>query len=100
MPLLPAGSTGCAIGYIFGFQNQINGGMARYCLLPGRRARVHKVPESLIGGEAAYIEPAACAWHAVDRGEIKPGDTVVIAGVGQHRPLHAADREDGEPGGC
>ncbi len=24
----------------------------------------------------------ACAWHAVDRGEIKPGDTVVICGVG------------------
>ena len=24
----------------------------------------------------------ACAWHAVDRGEIKPGDTVVVGGVG------------------
>jgi hypothetical protein len=43
---------------------------------------VHKVPESLTPGEAAYIEPAACAWHAVDRGEIQEGDTVVISGVG------------------
>ena len=32
---------------------------------------MHTVPESLSPGEAAYIEPATCAWHAVDRGEIK-----------------------------
>ncbi|MBA3449935.1 MAG: zinc-binding dehydrogenase, partial [Chloroflexia bacterium] len=36
----------------------------------------------LSAGEAAYIEPAACAWHAVDRGQISPGDSVVICGVG------------------
>ena len=71
----------CQFGYIFGFQNVVNGGMAKYCLYPAT-ARVHQVPESLEAGEAAYIEPAACAWHAVDRGEIKEGDTVVISGVG------------------
>lgn len=71
----------CQVHHIFGFKHFLNGGMARYCLYPAK-SRIHKVPESLTIGEAAYIEPAACAWHAVDRGDIKPGDTVVICGVG------------------
>jgi len=66
---------------IFGFKNYLIGGMAKYSVYPAK-SRVHKVPESLSVGEAAYIEPAACAWHAVDRGEIQEGDTVVISGVG------------------
>jgi threonine dehydrogenase-like Zn-dependent dehydrogenase len=71
----------CQPHHIFGFKRYLNGGMAKYNLFPAN-ARVHHVPESLTDGEAAYIEPLACAWHAVDRGEIKPGDTVVIGGVG------------------
>jgi erythritol/L-threitol dehydrogenase len=71
----------CQVHNIFGFKKQYNGGMARYCLYP-ERSLVHPVPDSLSNGEAAYIEPTACAWHAVDRGEIKPGDTVVVCGVG------------------
>ncbi|MCC6312805.1 MAG: alcohol dehydrogenase catalytic domain-containing protein [Thermomicrobiales bacterium] len=71
----------CQVHTIFGFKQFANGGMARYSLYPAK-SRIHKVPESLSAGETAYIEPAACAWHAVDRGEIKPGDTVVISGVG------------------
>ena len=71
----------CQFGYVFGFQSRVNGGMAKYCAYPAT-ARVHHVPKSLSAGEAAYIEPAACAWHAVDRGEIQPGDTVVVCGVG------------------
>ena len=45
-------------------------------------ALVHRVPATLSDGEVAYIEPMACAWHAVDRGGIREGDTVVIGGVG------------------
>jgi threonine dehydrogenase-like Zn-dependent dehydrogenase len=71
----------CERHWIFGFKRYTNGGMARYNLFPANSI-VHKVPDSLSDGEAAYIEPMACAWHAVDRGEIKPGDTVVICGVG------------------
>ncbi|MBA2520153.1 MAG: alcohol dehydrogenase catalytic domain-containing protein [Chloroflexia bacterium] len=71
----------CQRHHIFGFKHAANGGMAKYNLYPAN-ALVHKVPASLSAGEAAYIEPAACAWHAVDRGEIEPGDTVVICGVG------------------
>lgn len=71
----------CQRHWIFGFKHQTHGGMARYNRFPAN-AIVHKVPESLSDGQAAYIEPMACAWHAVDRGEIEEGDTVVIAGVG------------------
>jgi threonine dehydrogenase-like Zn-dependent dehydrogenase len=71
----------CQVHNIFGFKHFTNGGMARYSLYPAK-ARIHKIPASLSAGETAYLEPAACAWHAVDRGEIKPGDTVVVSGVG------------------
>jgi threonine dehydrogenase-like Zn-dependent dehydrogenase len=71
----------CQPHHIFGFKHYLNGGMAKYNLFPAK-ARVHQVPDALSNGQAAYIEPMACAWHAVDRGEITPGDTVVVAGVG------------------
>jgi threonine dehydrogenase-like Zn-dependent dehydrogenase len=71
----------CLRHHIFGFKRQLDGGMAKYNLFPAG-ALIHKVPESLSPREAAYIEPAVCGWHAVDRGEIKPGDVVVIGGVG------------------
>jgi erythritol/L-threitol dehydrogenase len=71
----------CRRHWIFGFKRMTHGGMARYNRFPAG-ALVHTVPDSLSDGEAAYIEPMACAWHAVDRGEIRPGDTVVIGGVG------------------
>src|SRR5262249_23985069 len=64
---------------IFGSKRYLTGCSPRFNLSPAK-SRVHRVPESLTAGEAAYIEPMACAWHAVDRGEIKPGDTVVIGG--------------------
>jgi threonine dehydrogenase-like Zn-dependent dehydrogenase len=71
----------CQPHAIFGFKSFLNGGMAKYNLFPAK-ALVHQVPEGLSDGQAAYIEPMACAWHAVERGEIHPGDTVVICGVG------------------
>lgn len=71
----------CQRHAIFGFKTETHGGMATYNLYPAN-ALVHKLPATLSEAEAAYIEPAACAWHAVDRGEIKPGDTVVICGAG------------------
>lgn len=71
----------CQRHWIFGFKKQTNGGMAKYNRFPAN-AIVHQVPESLSAGEAAYIEPMACAWHAVERGQIRESDTVVICGVG------------------
>lgn len=71
----------CMRHHIFGFKRQLNGGMAKYNLFPPG-ALVHRVPDTLSAREAAYIEPAACGWHAVDRGNIQEGDSVVICGAG------------------
>jgi L-iditol 2-dehydrogenase len=72
----------CEPNEIFGFKrHRAEGGMAEFALFPAN-ARVHKVDARLTAIEAAYLEPLACAIHAVDRAEIKPGDTVVIAGAG------------------
>lgn len=66
----------------FGFKRgRGEGAMAEYMIFPVM-ARVHKIPASVPMREAAYTEPLACAIHAVDRGDIRPGDTVVVAGVG------------------
>jgi Cft2 family RNA processing exonuclease len=42
----------------------------------------HMVPNTLPLQQAVLIEPLACSIHAVDRGDIKPGDVVVVAGAG------------------
>jgi threonine dehydrogenase-like Zn-dependent dehydrogenase len=72
----------CEPHIIFGFKRGCaEGGMAEYAIFPAN-ARIHKIDERISAREAAYIEPLACGIHAVQRGNIKPGDTVVIAGVG------------------
>jgi len=42
----------------------------------------YRVPQDVPAEQAALIEPMACAIHAVQRGDIQLGDTVVIAGLG------------------
>jgi threonine dehydrogenase-like Zn-dependent dehydrogenase len=55
--------------------------MAEYALLPAN-ALVHKVDRRLDIYEAAYLEPLSCAIHAVEQAQIRPGDAVVVAGIG------------------
>ena len=55
--------------------------MAEYCKLP-TKALNYRVPKSIPAAHAAYVEPLACAIHAVERGNIQLNDTVVIAGAG------------------
>jgi threonine dehydrogenase-like Zn-dependent dehydrogenase len=71
----------CQFGDVYGFRQGAIGAMAEYMRLPAK-ARNYKVPEDLKPEEAVFIEPLACSIHAVQRGEIKFGDTVVIAGCG------------------
>lgn len=72
----------CEPHVIFGFKGgRAEGGMAEYMIYPAN-ARIHTIDPRISAREAAYIEPLACAIHAVQRAEIKPGMTVVIAGVG------------------
>lgn len=55
--------------------------MAEYMLFP-RNAINYRVPASIPVEHATYIEPLACAIHAVQRAQIEFGDVVVIAGAG------------------
>jgi erythritol/L-threitol dehydrogenase len=66
---------------IYGFRQKTFGAMAEYMLFP-RDALNYKVPATISIEHAVYIEPLACAIHAVERGEIQFEDVVVIAGAG------------------
>ena len=66
---------------VYGFKNYLNGGMAEYVVLP-RGSRNYHVPDSFSLEEAALIEPFSCSLHGVRQAEIKPDDTVVLAGAG------------------
>lgn len=66
---------------VYGFRQRTPGAMAEYMLFPANAIN-HKVPGSLTPRQAVYIEPLACAIHAVQRGEIELGDTVVVSGCG------------------
>ncbi len=41
-----------------------------------------KLPETVDDAQGAMIEPAAVAIYAVERGRVRPGDTVLVAGGG------------------
>jgi threonine dehydrogenase-like Zn-dependent dehydrogenase len=67
---------------IYGFKrHRAEGSWAEYMKFPAG-ALNHRVPSEVNPMHAALVEPLACAIHAVDRGEIKPGDVVVISGMG------------------
>jgi threonine dehydrogenase-like Zn-dependent dehydrogenase len=66
---------------VYGFRQKVFGGMAEYMRFPAG-ALNYKVPPSIPVEHAAYIEPLACAIHAVERGNIQLDDVVVIAGAG------------------
>jgi len=66
---------------VYGFRQRTFGAMADYMLFPADAIN-HKLPRSLSPRQAVYVEPLACAIHAVQRGNIELGDTVVVSGCG------------------
>ncbi|WP_274650854.1 MDR/zinc-dependent alcohol dehydrogenase-like family protein [Paenibacillus humicola] len=66
---------------LYGFQHNVNGGMAEYMIFT-KEAINYKVPEELPIDDAILIEPYACSFHAVQRAQIQLGDIVVISGAG------------------
>jgi threonine dehydrogenase-like Zn-dependent dehydrogenase len=67
---------------IYGFiKDRAEGSWAEYMVFPANAIN-HRVPSDVRPEHAALIEPLACAIHAVERGEIKLDDVVVIAGMG------------------
>lgn len=71
----------CQPHKIFGFFNDLNGGMAEYVLLP-KGSVIHQVPKDMPFTDALLIEPYACSKHCVDRADIQAEDVVVISGAG------------------
>lgn len=66
---------------IYGFRRNTPGAMAEYVRLPAN-ALNYKVPPALPLAWAAYVEPLACAIHAVQRADVELQHTVVVAGAG------------------
>ena len=66
---------------VYGFQNNVNGGMAEYMKFPKESLNYH-VPEDIPIEKAVLIEPYACSKHCVDRANISNEDFVVLSGAG------------------
>ena len=58
----------------------IDGGLAEYMVWPADQ--VVTLPDNVTSEEAALVEPASVAMHAVRRTNMQPGNRVVILGVG------------------
>lgn len=56
------------------------GGMGEYAVVNGYNA--YRLPEDIDDLQGAMIEPAAVGVYAVDRGQVRPGSTVLVAGGG------------------
>lgn len=66
---------------LFGFQNNVNGGMAEYVKLT-KEALPYLVPADMPIEMAALIEPYGCSFHCVERARVTPLDFVVLSGAG------------------
>jgi len=72
----------CEVHHIYGFQGKVaDGAFAEYVKLPST-ARNYRLPDGFPLEVAPYVEPLACAIHAVERADIQFYDVVVIAGMG------------------
>jgi 2-desacetyl-2-hydroxyethyl bacteriochlorophyllide A dehydrogenase len=69
----------CLNGGLYGFK--YDGGMAEYMKFQKGALNYH-IPEKIPMETAVLIEPYSCSKHAVDRGEIKNDDVVVLSGAG------------------
>ena len=68
---------------LYGFQNNVNGGMAKYVRVTKESVPYcHLVPDDLPIERAALIEPYGCSFHCVRRAQVTNTDVVVQSGVG------------------
>jgi threonine dehydrogenase-like Zn-dependent dehydrogenase len=58
----------------------VDGAFAEYVKVPA--ANAYPIPADLSFGAAALVEPVSCAVHAVDRLQLRFGETVLIYGAG------------------
>ncbi|MFC5649938.1 zinc-dependent alcohol dehydrogenase family protein [Paenibacillus solisilvae] len=60
--------------------NTVNGSMAEFVAVPARN--VVRIPDSMSFETAAFIEPIACVVHAMNRLQLKAGNSVLLFGAG------------------
>ncbi len=60
------------------------GGLAEYARVPAEivAGDVLKIPDDMSYEVGALVEPVACCVRALDRSNIRPGDTVLVLGAG------------------
>ncbi|MBG9586093.1 2,3-butanediol dehydrogenase [Cytobacillus firmus] len=56
------------------------GGFSEYSVVPAKM--IHKIPDNMTWEQAALVEPAAVAVHAVRQSDMKIGDSVAVIGTG------------------
>lgn len=66
---------------LYGFQNNVNGGMAEYMRFP-HLGRKYKIPKDMPLEQALLIEPYGCSKHCVDRADVSNEDFIVLSGAG------------------
>ncbi|RSL34050.1 sorbitol dehydrogenase [Salibacterium salarium] len=63
-----------------GLGSKQDGGYTNYLI--AKKESVHVLPENVDFETASLTEPLACAFHAVEKAQIKAGDIVVVLGPG------------------
>jgi 2-desacetyl-2-hydroxyethyl bacteriochlorophyllide A dehydrogenase len=58
----------------------VGAGFSEHTVVPA--SVVYRLPEGVPTAMGALAEPLSCAIHAVERGTIRPGDTVAVVGAG------------------
>ncbi|MFN9920757.1 MAG: alcohol dehydrogenase catalytic domain-containing protein [Acidobacteriota bacterium] len=61
-----------------------NGAYAEFIRIPARlvQRNLYEIPHHVEYQDAALVEPLACVIRGIDETQVKPGDTVVVIGVG------------------
>jgi L-iditol 2-dehydrogenase len=61
-----------------------NGAYAEYIRVPERivRKNTYRIPDTLSYKDAALVEPLACALRGIDESNVRPGDSVLVLGLG------------------
>ncbi|AZN38300.1 zinc-dependent alcohol dehydrogenase family protein [Paenibacillus albus] len=60
--------------------NTVDGSMAEYVAVPARN--VFKIPDNMSFETAAFVEPMACVVHAMNRLQLRAGQSVLLFGAG------------------
>jgi len=87
VPLIPCGACECCKKGLFGICDDYNiigtgsnGAFAEYVAVP--QNNVLKIPDELDFMSSAGVEPATIGYHALQKANIQPGETVAIIGCG------------------